>query len=708
MTTLAAELRSRFRSMPNGRHVVAAALARAARPEQELTVSEWADCFRVVSAESGSRFPGPWLTSRVPLAREIMDCLHPDHPARLVVNMGSAQIVKTEVIVNWFGYIVDRAPGPMLVVLPSLDEAVKFNRVKLQPTIDASPQIRHRVKPENSRDEAASTTSFKRFAGGFAQIVTASSSKGLQGISIRYLAMDEISEYPIDVDGRGSPIAQAQARQKSWGDLAKTYVSSTPGLLGDCRITELYEAGDQRRAYLPCPECGSFAPLDYERMQPPSESTNQRVTFACPDCGSLIDQVHRADMLARGRWIATRVAERDPPVPGVIKPADLAQWECAPCEGRCRDWHPSYSWWSGYSNFESWSDIWSRGEDARGNPIKLKVFSQQDLGRPYDPSADAPDWQKLLEARAEWLRGTVPWPACLLTGFIDVQGDRLEWGIWAWGAECQGWLIDCGVIPHPAETDEAWQEVDALLAASWPTANGVTLPVSAWGIDTGYVSPLIYQRALGRHNLRVCRGAAGVRARDALPCNVKNVPLNNHLGTKLRARAVRLHFIGTFALKSTVYQGLRQLAAGPDADGRFGRGTLHLPGWIGEDYAKQLTAEILYDPKAQAKGKARRALLERPGDQREWRKMPGRANEALDIAVGSRALAWLMKVDGWTPAQWAERAADAWGSEPPAEDLFSAPAPAAPTRPSKPLVPLAPTPVRGRRVLSRGIGDRYD
>ena len=72
------------------------------------------------------------------------------------------------------------------------------------------------VRPENSRDEGASTTAFKRFAGGFNQIVTASSSKGLQMISVRWLILDEVSGYLRDVDGRGSPASQARARQGFW------------------------------------------------------------------------------------------------------------------------------------------------------------------------------------------------------------------------------------------------------------------------------------------------------------------------------------------------------------------------------------------------------------------------------------------------------------------------------------------------------------
>ena len=100
-----------------GRQTLFDEMARLAKPDVELTVSEHADLYRVVSPESGSPFPGPWRTDRVPYLREPMECLHPDHPSRRVTLKFSAQTGKFEVGVNWFCYIVDRAPGPMLSVL---------------------------------------------------------------------------------------------------------------------------------------------------------------------------------------------------------------------------------------------------------------------------------------------------------------------------------------------------------------------------------------------------------------------------------------------------------------------------------------------------------------------------------------------------------------------------------------------------------------
>lgn len=184
------DLRSAFPSLPDGEAVLFAGLAAASKPVDNLTISEWADRHRIVSPESGSPWPGEFKTERVPYLREPQDCLHPDHPARRVTARWAAQLGKSTAIENWFCYIVDQSPGSMMIVLPTLEEATKFNRVKLQPTIDATKRIKHRVAPVSSRDEQGSTTAFKRFPGGFCQIVNAGSSKGLQMVSIKYLAMD--------------------------------------------------------------------------------------------------------------------------------------------------------------------------------------------------------------------------------------------------------------------------------------------------------------------------------------------------------------------------------------------------------------------------------------------------------------------------------------------------------------------------------------
>ena len=50
------------------------------RPDPLLTVSEWADRYRVLSQRASSE-PGRWRTERTPYLKEIMDCLSPSSSA---------------------------------------------------------------------------------------------------------------------------------------------------------------------------------------------------------------------------------------------------------------------------------------------------------------------------------------------------------------------------------------------------------------------------------------------------------------------------------------------------------------------------------------------------------------------------------------------------------------------------------------------------
>jgi Phage terminase large subunit (GpA) len=128
-------------------------------------------------------------------------------------------------------------------------------------------------------------------------------------------------------------------------------------------------------------------------------------------------------MVAGGRWVATWVPDDAQPVPAVIPAGSIDDYAILPCSGRVAGREPGYAIWSAYSPMESWSDIWERGQAARADPAMLKVFMQQDLGEPYEPRNDTPDWEKLLGARKPWKRGVAPWPASVLTG-----ARALAWG----------------------------------------------------------------------------------------------------------------------------------------------------------------------------------------------------------------------------------------------------------------------------------------
>jgi phage terminase large subunit GpA-like protein len=94
--------------MPTTAEIYNAAFSDGLRPDPLLTVSEWADQFRMLS-QTASAEPGRWRTDRTPYLREIMDCLSPSSGVEKVVFMKGAQVGGTEAGNNWIGYVIDQA-----------------------------------------------------------------------------------------------------------------------------------------------------------------------------------------------------------------------------------------------------------------------------------------------------------------------------------------------------------------------------------------------------------------------------------------------------------------------------------------------------------------------------------------------------------------------------------------------------------------------
>ena len=49
---------------------------------------------------------------------------------------------------------------------------------------------------------------------------------------------------------------------------------------------------------------------------------------------------------------------------------------------------------------------------------------------------EAPEWQRLYDRREDYRIGTVPKGGLFLTAGVDIQKDRIELEVVAWGARC--------------------------------------------------------------------------------------------------------------------------------------------------------------------------------------------------------------------------------------------------------------------------------
>ncbi len=585
------------------------------RPDPRLTVSEWADTHRYLSPRASAE-PGRYRTDRTPYMRAIMDALSPSHPARRIVVMKSAQVGFTESGNCWIGYVIHHAPGPMLAVQPTVELAKRFSRQRIEPLIAESPALRERVKPSRARD-AGNTVLSKEFPAGLLIITGANSAVGLRSMPARYLFLDEVDAYPPSADEEGDPVALAEARTRTFSWRSKVLLGSTPTIHGISRIEREYETSDQRRYFVPCPHCAHMQWLEFERLRW-DKGKPETAHYECVDCGGIIEEHHKTALLKAGEWRATT----DGADPGTI------------------GFHLSAL----YSpvGWLSWSDIARMWEAAQATDEAKRSFKNGVLGLTWVESGEAPDWQRLYERREQWQIGTVPSGGLFLTAGADVQKDRIEVDVWAWGRGLESWLVDHIIIDGGPEHAETWTKLGQLLSQTWPHANGAQLGLAKLAIDTGYESPAVYAwaRRAGHAQVAPIKGVDGFN-RAAPVAGPTHVDVTEG-GKKLR-RGARLWTIAVATFKSETYRYLR-LSAPTDeeiaAGAKFPAGYVHLPRGSDAEWFKQLVGEQLVTVKTK-----------RGFNRLEWQKLRER-NEALDCRVYARAAAWIAGADRWTEAMW--------------------------------------------------------
>jgi phage terminase large subunit GpA-like protein len=548
--------------------------------------------------------------------REIMENLSPSSPVERVVFMKAAQTGATEAGNNFIGFVIHQAPGPILAVQPTVELAKRNSQQRIDPLIEESSELRKIVAPARSRD-SGNTVLAKRFPGGQLVLTGANSATGLRSMPARYVFLDEVDAYPGDVDGEGDPIALAEARTATFGHRKKLFLVSTPTIKGLSRIEREYEASDQRRYFVPCPHCGAMQWLQFERLRW-EKGKPETALYACEACDKAISEAAKTEMLSLGEWRPT--AEGSNP--------------------RTRGYHLSAL----YSpvGWTSWSDIARSWEEAQHNDAALKTAKNVLLGETWMESGEAPDWQRLYDRRESWKAGMVPSGGLFLTAGADVQKDRIEIDVWAWGRGLESWLIDHIVIEGGTGQQGSWSELDAVLNRTWRHEAGADLKIQKLAIDTGYEAPAVYAwaRRAGFAQVAPIKGVEGFNRVSPVSGPTYVDATDN--GKRLR-RGARLWTVAVSTFKAEIYRFLR-LDRPTDEEIASGimhpPGTIHLPGWADSEWCKQFVAEQLVTVK------------NKRGFQRlEWQKLRER-NEALDARVYARAAAWIIGIDRWSDDRW--------------------------------------------------------
>ena len=552
----------------------------AFRPPRKLTLSEWADSYAFLSAESSAE-GGRWHT--LPYQKGIMDAISSNNVEQVTV-MKSARVGYSKILNHVIAYHVHQDPAPIMLVQPTIEDAQGYSKEEIAPMLRDTPCLRGLVSDSKAKD-GANTILQKQFPGGTLSLVGANSPRGFRRVSRRIVLFDEIDGYPASAGSEGDQIKLGIRRTEYYWN-RKIVAGSTPTVKDFSRVERMFQQTDQRRYFVPCPYCSHMQYLRWPQMTW-SDNDPATATYKCESCSTLIPHSKKRWMVERGEWRPTS--------PGNGKHIGFHIWA-------------AYS----YSPNATWPNLVEEFLDAKHDAEQLKTFVNTVLGETWeDEYASKIGADSLMEraAKETYKQHCPPPEALALTVGCDVQDDRLSLSVWAWGREEEGWLIDRVKIYGSPSRPEVWKQLDEVLGKPYTSETGEELSVLCCAIDSGgHHTQEVYQYARERANIGVI--AIKGQSQKGKPPLGKATKVDVNFKGKALKKGAQLFPVGSDGIKSLLFGRLKHNDPGA--------GYLHFYATIGTDYFEELTAE-------------KQILRFRNGfPERIWVKKSQAANEALD------------------------------------------------------------------------------
>ncbi|MFT6220496.1 MAG: phage terminase large subunit GpA-like protein, partial [Rickettsiales bacterium] len=532
------------------------------KPDPNFNVSEWADNHRILTSVSSAE-PGPWRTDRTPYLKEIMDCLSPSNPAEKVVFMKGAQIGGTECGNNWMGFVIHHAPGPMLVVNPTVETAKRTSKMRIDPAIENCPVLKERVNDPRSRD-SGNTMLMKEFPGGVLILTGANSAVGLRSMPIRYLFLDEVDGYPDDAASEGDPVNLAIQRTATFSN-KKIFMISTPTIKHYSRIETAFLEGDQRYYFVPCPDCGELQILKWKNIKWP-KGEPEKAYYQCQNksCNSKWQDHQKAEILKNGQWIA-----QNPKVSGNADKKTIS-------------FHLS----SLYSphGWISWGDIAKEFSEVHKDPPRLQVWTNTKLAETWeDMSGEAIDPTGLMKRRENFGKH-LPKDVAIITTGVDVQDNRLEVEIVGWGKDEESWSLDYQVIYGDPSTPDLWNDLDKILNQTFIHSRDLgNFAITAACVDSGgHYTDHVINYCFERKHKRIfaIKGSS----------NGSGVPIWPPRASQSKRLKKPVYIVGVNDAKETLMQRLRIAKI---SDNKPTAGYWHFPIERDQEWFNQVTSEVV-------------------------------------------------------------------------------------------------------------------
>lgn len=615
-----------------------------AEPPQRL--GDWAREHFKLAGES-SHQKGAWVAWAFQVG--VLDFMSDDRIVELDV-MKAKRLGYTKMVTAYVCYNIAHRRRKQALWQPTDDDRDSYVKGEIEPVLDPLTGVQAVNKARRSGKGATEETlKYKPFRDSALHLLGGKASRAFRRITVAAAILDEISKFDRTIEKSGPP------RGLAWGRLEgapypKLVCGSTPLLKGLCHIEDaVAEAEGLVRFHIECKHCGAEHPLlwggkklahgfKWTRGQP------ETVHHICPHCRKPITQ---ADYMpggvpVGGAWVCERTGKRYGP--DRIWRDDKGM-PCSP--PRVLGVHV----WTAYSPQRAWADIVTEFENAlkaleKGDAGPMQLFINETLGETWELAGERTD-EHALQARAEpYKLCTVPKGGLCLTAGVDVQRNRWEITVYAWGRGMESWVVDVIVIDGNPAVDEEWDAVTQQLQRRYAQAwHGGSMGISATSVDSSDQTQAVYNWVRKtQHQLPNLRAIKGGNDDGPIlgPSSLQEV---NWRGKKV-ARGIKLWRVGVDAAKDLLLGQLAIEQPGP--------GYVHFSDELSREFYEQLTAE--------------QRVLARVNGREAYRWIKRRPrNEQLDTRNYALHAAMGLGLHKKTDAQWTQLEATV---QPP-EDLFS-------------------------------------
>ncbi|MGK9006602.1 phage terminase large subunit family protein [Citrobacter europaeus] len=607
-----------------------------------------------------------WDPNLAPYVVEPMNCLA-SREYDAVIFVGPARTGKTIGLIDgWVVYNVVCDPSDMLIIQMTEEKAREHSKKRLARTFRVSPEVACRLSPSRNDNNVHDRTFL---AGNYLKIGWPSINI-MSSSDFKCVALTDYDRFPEDIDGEGDGFSLASKRTTTFMSAGMTLVESSPGreitntkwrrkspheAPPTTGILSLYNRGDRRRWYWPCPHCGEYfqpakeAMTGYRETSDPVKAS-EAAHIDCPHCSGMITADRKRELNGKGVWLREgQTIDREGNITGDARRSRIASfWMEGPAA--------AYQTWAQlvYKLLTAEQDY-----EATGSEETLKTVINTDWGLPYLPRAASEQRRAdVLMLRAEdYGKRLVPPKVRFLLASVDVQGGkkrRFVVQIIGYGENGERWLVDRYNIRqslrcdengeaqqvHPGSYPEDWQLlITDVLEKTYALQSDPSrrMPILAMAVDSGGedgVTDNAYKfwRQCRRDGLGkrvyLIKGDSTRRQKIITKTHPDNTGRSDR---RADARGeVPVYLLQTDLLKDQLSNNLERETPGA--------GYIHFPDWLGEWFYEELT-------------------YEERGTDGKWRK-PGKGNnEAFDLFCYAHAVAVLRgyeKIRDWEqPPAWA-------------------------------------------------------